>query len=133
MAKTIYIKLGEKSPGFYDSYSGVKVSGDMVIAITPIQRAAFKVQKALVGGHLTSASEQEYRDWVEFEKGTRPNTKEGVTEPKIEKSPFDSMNTKALIKYYTEKFEVSEEDLDDFKDMGLTEKRDFLKSQEVED
>jgi len=133
MAKVYYLKLGEKAPAFFDVSSGVTLSGAMVVEVTIQQKNAKKVQKAFLGGHLATATEQEYKDWVEFEASTRPGYVKGkAKEPEEVKSPFDSMNTKALVKAYTDTYEVSDEELEEFKELDLDGKREFLKNLEDE-
>jgi len=155
MAKIKFLKLGEKSAGFYDPGSGISVSGKMVIQVTNRETKYPRVSKALLGSHLVLASEEEFNDWREFEGSTRKDiqattaSKNSMLEAKVKKleaenaklkeskeapsdeSPFDNMNSKALAKYYKANYDLSEAEVDDFEEMDIGNKRTFLKEQEA--
>jgi len=145
--KETYLKLGEKSPAFADINSGVILSGKKVIKVTNFQKNASKVAKAILGGHLTIADEDEYEAWKEFEAESKTIPQAGNVrnkladleaeneelrkkladlDPEEEEITFSKMNSNALVKYYKDEFEVTEEDVEKFKALGLEEKRKFL-------
>lgn len=149
MAKIKYLKLGEKAAGFSDPYSGLNVSGKMVVMATAKQTRYTKVAKALLGGHLVAATQEEYEEWVEFEASTRTDVqskavisnkelkeentalKARLAELEGEKSPIDKMNSKALVKFYKDTYDVTEDEIAEFEEKELDDKRAFLK--ELED
>ena len=71
MARTKYLKLGEKARGFHDPASGVLLSGKMVVEVNNRQAKASKVKRALLGGHLVIVDQEEYKAWRKFEASTR--------------------------------------------------------------
>ncbi len=154
--KQKYIKMGPKAAGFADPQSLVNLSGKEVKKITSAELRSPKVKKAILGGHLAMAEEEEYDTWVEFEASTRKGSvsseqvkisalkaenKELLArlaefedsdenESKDEIPVWGNMNSKALIKYYKENYEVSEDEIEEFEEMELADKRKTLEDLE---
>lgn len=62
MAKEVkkkFIKLGSKASSFSCPTTGISLSGDKVIELTPTLAASKKIQVALRGGHLEYADSSE--------------------------------------------------------------------------
>jgi len=57
--KKKFIKLGEKASSFSCPTTGVSLSGNKVIELTPTLAASKKIKNALRGGHLEYADEKE--------------------------------------------------------------------------
>lgn len=157
--KQKYLKMGEKAGCFADPATLVHLSGNEVIKVSTTELRAPKVKKALLGGHLVLAEEEEYNTWVKFEASTRSGPgasaivvnaemkkenkalKERIAELEAEQEPekepdekpfFKNMNQKALIKYYKANYEVSEEEVETFEDLELEVKRETLEKLEKE-
>ena len=77
--KQKYLKMGEKASGFADPSTLVHLSGKEVIKVSTTELKAPKVKKALLGGHLVIADEEEYEAWVKFEASTRKGPKASAT------------------------------------------------------
>ena len=156
--KQKYIKMGLKAAGFADPYSLVNISGKEVKKITNAELRSHKVAKAVLGGHLVMAEEEEYDAWVKFEASTRTGPEAAAAvknsdlreknkellarieeleanqkEPAKDDTPkFGNMNSKALVKYYKENYEVSDDEVEEFEDMELADKRKTLEDLENE-
>ena len=157
MAKKMnYLKMGPKSPGFADPKTLVHLSGKEVIQVANSQLKAPKVAKAILGGHLSVASEEEYNAWVKFEASTRvgPTASLEVKNaalkdenktlldkiaeleanqtkaPEKEGPTFGTMNSKALVKYYKDTYELSDEEIAKFEEMEIADKRKTLEDLE---
>ena len=61
----IYVKLGEKAESFYDPTTGTLVSKHEVVILTDKAKFSNKIKKAIAGGHLVSATKQDYEDYIE--------------------------------------------------------------------
>ena len=150
--KQRYLKMGEKSPAFADPVSGVILSGKMVVQVTGEQWRSHKVAKARLGGHLTEADKEDYEAWVEFEASTRDDIQVKTAtdnrallkeneelrarlaelEGSDETPPISKMNSKALVKYYKDNYEVTDEQVEEFKSLDIDDKRKFLEDAENE-
>jgi hypothetical protein len=96
-----YVKLGGKAEVFYDAFSELKVVRGQVVEMNAVQARSLKVKKALSGGHLQMATEAEF-------KGE-------TAEVASEKVDYTEMTKAELLKFYKETYDVSEEEVAEFK------------------
>lgn len=147
MAK--YVKLGKKAASFADPYSELTLAGKDVKELTPKQQVSPKVQRALLGGHLVTATKEEFETWSKKESGFKAEVavkktaemnklkteneelkgriaelEEAMGKKAPEKAPedkFSGMVEQELIKYYKDNYEVTKEEVATFKKLEKTE------------
>jgi hypothetical protein len=87
MAK--FVKLGEQASVYSDPTSNLLVIGKDVIKLNPKQETSKRVKKALSGGHLIHATEDEYKKFVKGELATEKET--GKVVKKLEEMDIDEL------------------------------------------
>lgn len=105
-----YVKLGPLANVFSDPYSGFKIIRNQVLElVTPQEKTSGKIKAAIRGGHLNTATEAEFEA---YQKSLLPPEKPAkeieVQEPTLEEQ-LDELTNAALLDYYKEHYEVSEE------------------------
>lgn len=127
-----FFKLGSKASVFYCSKCGLKVLPTTPGKLSDFQAATSKkVKIALANLHLVGITEEEYNQIISGTPVEKPTTKvdgdpaEGSGAPQ-----FDKMTAKECEAYYADNFEVSAEELTEFKALKLEQKREYLTSLE---
>lgn len=126
--KKKYVKLGEKAYGFADPYSRFHISGKQVKELeTPNQRRSNKIRQALRGGHLQNATKEELEKYQESLKtGKVPVKEKEPTPEEALRAELEEQTKAELLKYYQEKYEVTEEDIDSFDKLNHGERVEEL-------
>ena len=60
MAEVKYLKLGEKAESFFDPSTSLKLSKGKVVRMTQEMKISNRVKKALKGGHIEYATEEDF-------------------------------------------------------------------------
>ena len=89
-----YVKLGEKAQGFYSIALDLTIDKGQVVELTKKMRADKAVDRALKGGHLQFASEEEFKkyqasDLAKALEGDKPKPGKAAKPPKKEKEEED--------------------------------------------
>lgn len=129
MPKT-YLKLGSQALSFYDPGSQLNIRGHEVIALDRLPKSK-RVSQALRGGHICTATEEEYAEYQDAKAGGVAPKKEVVkaeksadteTEApeltevqKILKATLEELGSKKNILGYFEKGGWTEEDIETLK------------------
>ena len=120
MAKEVrkkYVKLGEKASSFSCPTTGISITGDSVIELTPIIQSSKKIIAALKGGHLEYADSSEVPD----EEGDED------TSGQVNEAFLNSKNKADLIPMALELLDdEDEEDEDDIHKMKKPELIEFI-------
>ena len=114
MAKS-YIKLGPRAESFSDPVTDLSLAGKEVRELTPKMASSARIKGAISGGHLSIATEQDYKVFM------------GIVEKEVEtiESEFGT-NAEELLKYYQDNYEVDKTMVKAFKKLSLQEMVDEL-------
>ena len=124
MSKRKLVKCGERALSFADPYSGFNIHGKQVKELETIeQRRSNKIKRALRGGHLEAATEEDFKRYQAFLKktvaGTTQSPKEDLPTPiptaeeKL-KADLDEKTKAELTEYYKANYQVSDADVAGF-------------------
>lgn len=122
-----YVKLGPLANVFSDPYSGFKIIRNQVLElVTSQEKTSGKIKAAIRGGHLNTATEAEFEA---YQKSLLPLEKLAkeveVQEPTLEEQ-LDELTNAALLDYYKEHYEVSEEQVAAFDNLKHDERVEEL-------
>jgi len=154
MAK--FAKLGKKAKSFSDPYSKLTLFGKMVVKLEPKQQVSPKVLRAFQGGHLVSATKEEFNAWEEIAATYKKDAviKKTDTEKKLREriEELESKNTEleealldpdekkektleekltilskdGLLEYYKDTYELSPEEIKEFEGLKHPDRVIFL-------
>jgi len=104
-----FVKLGPLAASFADVISEFKLHrGQVKELVTQEQRRSKKIASAIRGGHLNSATEAEFEDYMD-------SIGEKIVAPELTHAEkLEAMTKKELKAYYQDNFEVDSDELTAF-------------------
>lgn len=101
-----FVKLGPVAASFADVYSEFKIHrGQVKELVTQEQRRSKKIANAIRGGHLNTATEAEFEDYMDSIGAT-------IEKPELTHTEkLEAMTKKELKGYYEDNFEVDEDEI----------------------
>ena len=85
----VYYKLGSNGGVFYDSVTGIHISGNKEVIALEAEPKSKTFVAALRGGHVVRASKDEFEKWEKFQ---------GVPQPEDTNTETGSENTDEVLK-----------------------------------
>lgn len=124
----LYLKLSSESSLFYCPQTKVKLVKGVVIEHDSSNMSK-KLLVAIKNGHVNKVDENEF---LSYQESLEQGDKDSNPGPGNIVKPLNRMNKEELVKYYTDNYELSNEDIKSFQEKTKAEMLDFLEELENE-
>jgi len=132
--KRKFVKLGSKAPAFADPWSRFNIYKGQVKELENLdQKRSNKIRNAIKGGHLETATEDEFNAYQDSLTGKASPKEVEPTKSQELRTELDEMTKASLTQYYQENFEVSKADVKSFEKLTHDEMVDELLELSEED